>query len=405
MIHILYYLIIICTTIIGANVLPYIGIENNTYYTSIIAISILLMVYNKQYFIKNQTYIYLLLFIFLYSILKLVTDKGDGTRFAVLNIIGAPIIFASFPKIKYYQAESNIHIWKNIYKIILFFYILEIGIAIYERISNNLIFGWADAITNNSGLTSNEFRSTALLGHPLQNALIVSTIMSFILISSIKIKYKLILWSIGYLAIMCFNTRSSMVGNLIMFLIYVGYTFFKDKTSSIHEKKLLLFLSIIILFLGIYLFFYTSLGGRLLEIGLFDEESAGVRINIWNVFNYYPLEYFLTGFDMHTYHIVMQRAGLFSTENFWIDWLFKFGFIFLIPFTLLYLKFIKKLYQGYSHFQKLFTAITFILIASTNNSLSTSFIPLLIYLICIESYHPLYAKYCTPKILSKKFKL
>lgn len=127
-----------------------------------------------------------------------------------------------------------------------------------------------------------------------------------------------------------------------------------------------------------------------MENGLFDDTSAQVRVDIWSIFDYYRLTDFMLGVDMSTYDEMMFTANLIATENFWLDWLFKFGFAFLIPFVLLYGIFLKNRYSDYNSFETLFTIGTFVLLASVNNSLSTSILPVFILLLSIDAFSPRY---------------
>ena len=101
------------------------------------------------------------------------------------------------------------NIWKTIFYVFLSFYILECSLAIIERIfSTNLpILRVGESLWKGIDTAEDSsFRSEALLGHPLQNALIVISAMSFILVSKLSINWKFGLWGLGFLALLCFNT-------------------------------------------------------------------------------------------------------------------------------------------------------------------------------------------------------
>lgn len=248
-----------------------------------------------------------------------------------------------------------------------------------------------------------EYRSWALHGHPLQNALIVSTMMSFILFSGLKEQIKVPLWIMGYIAILCFNTRSSIVGNALIFGCYLLYTIFKDRTVRIKTKRHLIVITIISLTGLVWLMNSYGLGGRLLNMGLFDDSSAQVRVDTWSLFNYFSIEDFIWGISHLQYQRLLYVCDLFATENFWIDWLLRLGVVFLVPFIVLYFIFVRSLYKGYSFVSKCFTAATFLLIASTNNSLSSTFVPTFVFVMSIFIFHPLVFDTVVPsKYLSQK---
>lgn len=390
------FILIILLLFIAPNFLTYIGFDVKLFHAFIIALSIPLLFSIKEEVLSNKSLLAILIIVCSFSIHKLIIDTGEGARMVVLQILGAPIIYAAIPKLNYKLNKSNVILWRKFSIVFFIFYIIETGMAILERIIGHNIFGWSGGIMELSGQNIGGFRSTALLGHPLNNALIVSTIMSFILFSQIKLRLKLILWVLGYLAILCFNTRSSIVGNAMIFATYFLYTLFMDKTIKHKDKKMLIFLSICIFLALMIIITTTQIGGRLFELGLFDEGSAQVRIDTWSIFNYFKLEDFLWGIDYNHIQMILYSTGILATENFWIDFLFSFGFVFLCIYTILYIVLCTQLFKHYKFFNKACIIGTFILIASTNNSLSTSFLPLFIFIFISHIFDPKYTRILIP---------
>lgn len=380
----IFFLLLILFLFIGQNVCLKIGIDSMVMGTFILLLAIIIIIKKPSSLYKIAGWIPLFLFITIYCFFKLITDTGEGTRSLVLAVIAPPILLAAViiaVKDKYY----NLLIAK---KIFYYFYIIEIGIAIVERILGFNIFPWNNENLfsfQNDGIT--DFRSTGLHGHPLQNALIVSTLMMFILISNLNIRKKIILWGLGFFATACFNTRAAMVGNFLLFTTYILHSVFINKQLSFRIKKQLIFISILLLTTIPIILYQFNLGGRLLKNGL-NDGSSQVRIAVWSVFDYFPINSFLLGFNFKEVQLIMYKSGLYATENFWIDWVFRFGLLFIIPLILLYTRFLNKLFIGYKTFYKIFITVGFFLIASSNNSLSVSFIPLSIFLIAIKIYNP-----------------
>ena len=172
-------------------------------------------------------------------------------------------------------------------KLFFIFYLFETGMAITERVLGTTILGWNDIEFSVEDWGVSGFRSAALHGHPLYNALMVSISMAFILFSPLKIKYKMILWSMGYVSILCFNTRGSIVGNALLLAFYIIYVLLFDNSISSRTKVRLVMFSSIMTIVGLILFFNVGLGGRLAEMGLFDESSAQTRIDVWTIFDNY----------------------------------------------------------------------------------------------------------------------
>lgn len=374
---------------LSCNVLRLISLDQKMLYATLLIVSVILILKNNSK-LTSAPFIYLVGFVTLYSVFKLYTDRGEGTRVAVMNVIGPMLLYAAIPSIRY--TTQRMLLWRWIYKIIILLFIVNSLLAIFERMSGSLVFGWgyAEDVANFTTEGISEFRSTALLSHPLLNALITSTLMSFFLISPYKITIKLGLWSLGYFAILCFNTRAAIVGNALLFISYFLYICLYDKKITVKQKRLFMGIGAIFAITATYLLQTGLIGGRLMENGLFDDTSAQVRVDIWSIFDYYRLTDFMLGVDMSTYDEMMFTANLIATENFWLDWLFKFGFAFLIPFVLLYGIFLKNRYSDYNSFETLFTIGTFVLLASVNNSLSTSILPVFILLLSIDAFSPRY---------------
>lgn len=369
---------------VGDSVLSFLNIPVNMWNAGLLSISMIFLGWNRKYFKRCKELKHLFAVMAVYSVIKLYTDTGGGTRFAVLNIIGACIFFSAFPK-KWYG--ENLKLWKVIAIVLFVFFILESGLAVFERIRGANVFGWrTDALYTIEDFGVEEYRSTSFWGHPLGNAQIVSTIMTFILLSPFRIKYKMTLWSLGYLAILSFNTRSSIMGNALILVAYLLYTTFRQGLSF-RRKIGVLCLGFLGVILGYYLIYSAGWGGRLLNNELMDG-STMTRFDVWSLLDYLKDDAFWIGVNEDTFAKFKLAAGLYATENFLIDWMFKFGVPFISLYIYLYIKLIKRLYTNYDKITTLFTAGSFMMWCFTCNSLSTSFVPMVIFLMCIEVFDP-----------------
>ena len=364
-----------------------INIDMKLFQAVMIGLSIMLILPRIKMVLTNKPLWMLLLLVSAYSIFKLYTDVGEGTRMTVLQILEPPFVYAAFFSITYdYNGENELI--KKMTKLFFIFYLFETGMAITERVLGTTILGWNDIEFSVEDNGASGFRSAALHGHPLYNALMVSISMAFILFSPLKIKYKMILWSMGYISILCFNTRGSIVGNALLLAFYIIYVLLFDNSISSRTKVRLVMFSSIMTIVGLFLFFNVGLGGRLAEMGLFDESSAQTRIDVWDIFDNYPLEYFLWGISMEKMQDVMLVTGIGVTENFWIDQALRLGVVFLFIYILTYYKLMKRITIGYPFVHKMFISGAFILIASTNNSLSSNGLALLCFLILLHLFNP-----------------
>lgn len=392
----IFYLSIIILLFCGYNVLYEFGWDlssNFSFYKIypsfylILFVSLCLCLQNSSRFLsKVNEEIGLLIIIGILCIFKI--RGGEGAISQISTCILLPVLISLL--IKYNKTKPFL---KTLKRIILSFYITECLIAIVERLLLINIFPhWYIGIDYDNQIFRyyvELFRSTALQGHPLQNALCVTIVMAFILFDhTISITRRYVLWTIGYAAILCFNTRSSMFLWLILFFLYICIRLFSNDNPVKHKEKLtlLLFTLIASLVLG-YLVIVYKWGYRLVDMGLLDKDSSQVRLDIWSLFSHYNWTDFLWGFETN---LVMRTTGVDIIENFWLIYVFYYGAIFTILLTLFYSFLFKRILQGYILKERLFILTPFIVIASTNNSLAITGVPLCLFIMCSYVFNPKY---------------
>ena len=97
---------------------------------------------------------------------------------------------------------------------------------------------------------------------------------------------------------------------------------------------------------------------------------------------------YLLGSTMDDVRYFMDDIRVAVIENFWIAYILHFGVIAVILFTYLYIKLAKQLLLSYPMFDKIVISSSFIILASTNNSLYSSYIPLFTFLLCAFVFRP-----------------
>lgn len=398
---VLFYLGMFILLFAGVNVLNYIGwgigldyVENWKKILPVVYIYVPLVIY-KNFMVKNKRedylknkYEYRLLMILFILICFMIVMEHDNVYGMIINSLLLPILVSIvIPKDRY--SICNYNIARNIRKIIYSFFIIECGIAIIERLYLINIFPLAGSgISMLENGFKGSFRSTALHNHPLQNALCVSIIMSFVLVTYNKEIKKMLIIILGYISILCFNTRSSIVGWVLLFIIYIIYNiFFEKKKTALAKYGLVVFAGIIVVFI-IWIITTFSLGDRIINLGLFDNSSAYERIKIWDIFRVYSIMDFLLGVSSSTAKTITSSVGVVVVENYWLVFLLRFGVIFLLFIAIYYAGLIKKLLNGYSSFQKYFVIICFLFISSTNNSLASAAPALVLFIVCCYIFNP-----------------
>ena len=211
------------------------------------------------------------------------------------------------------------------------------------------------------------FRSNALLGHPLTNALITSIIMGFILTSNIKTIRKYILYMLGFVALMCFNARGAILLSGLSFIAYIFNAIFQKgiKTSTKVATILFVLISITIIFT----MFNEGYGGRFFENDISEDSSILARIEVWSIFSKCSFNDILWGTPDVT-KLAMKTLGHMHIENWLILSILLAGIIITIPSILFFIPIFRKSLKEYNKFEKLFLIGICLSIASTNNSLA-----------------------------------
>lgn len=275
---------------------------------------------------------------------------------------------------------------------LLYFFLLECGIAIIEFIMRQHIFGWIGSYYS-KGLVSygeNSFRSVAFLnGGPVNNALVVTTLNLFYLLSdTFSLKKKTALFILGLAAVCCFNARMAIVINILGLLLFIGKEIWYGR--QINRMQYVVFLLVVII--AFCSFFITyNMGNRL---WLFKDISADgsiqTRLRLFKYIFNVPLTDLLWGHSLswinHNMNIFIKVVII---ENYWIMYIYHLGIIVMIYFTVCYLKLCQRLYLGYSKFSIIVTSLLFIILASANDSLYATYLPLTIFLLCIYVYKPI----------------
>ena len=275
-------------------------------------------------------------------------------------------------------------------RLLAYIYLTECTIAIAEYVLQSHIFGWIDT-TYHRGLVhfgmASGFRAVALFGSPLNNALIVTIMMLFYLFNSgISFKRKIALWILGLTAVFCFNARGAIIVNLLSFAIFiVRYTTNRDKIAGKHYV-----LFTLITFATVWLMYHYGWGDRLWNLrDISSDSSINVRFRLFEYVSNIDWSNYLWGNSVESIrHEMSTLIGVRIIENFWILYIFHLGIVATLFFVCCYYVLCRFLLKPYQLFDKVVLAGAFLLLASSNNSLYSGFIPLFTFLFCCYVYQP-----------------
>ena len=264
------------------------------------------------------------LFVLISSVILIVFKQVIGQSY-----IKDVFTFIIFPLLLYLVFEQMDKDSRRILRrIVLWFFILECAVAIVERILKVNFFSYVileDMIDFYNTGEAFAFRSTALFGNPLRNGFIVSIGMAFIAIDkTISVRDRLILVILGFVALLGFNGRASILVVSITIFPYILVEYYKEHHFNIFAFSL----SVLAILFMWRILTTTSMGGRLFHGALIDG-STEARILALQYKNYITDWEFWTG-SPELYDRVRMALDTNGVENGVICWILNYGVFFTV---------------------------------------------------------------------------
>lgn len=287
----------------------------------------------------------------------------------IIDTLVCPVLFAI--NFRCYPKKLK----RNARRLGLYLILVNSLIAIVERLFSTNIF----PISTGYGEV---FRSTALLGHPLNNALITIVFLLYVISISIPYKKKLYYVFIFLAALLCYGARGSLFAAILSILLLFVLPIFSSNRNyfkQINKINVLFSLGLVTL-LVLFLIFNSPLGERLMHVSLYDS-SAQVREESLKLIDFSNMSRYLTATSSSDMEMMSHRLDIGIIENFFIIWTLKFGAIFtclllLVMYSWFYLRMpIQSSLQGHITITILFLA------SATNNSLATSTTTLTLFVV------------------------
>lgn len=251
-----------------------------------------------------------------------------------------------------YQSVSDRNLQKCT-NILFLFMIANFVVAYYERYTTTNFMIMADNIADEErGIIRDlfEFRANGLMGHPLGCGQLTSLFLSFILISNCKEKAKMYFCAAAFIAMMCFNTRFSLVMCAFSFGLFIIHNIKNSRKKTSYINML-----IIMVALSAYVLLNTGLGGRIMNIGLYgNDDSSMARTDIFAIFNYIDLKTILFG-DTDS---MLQRIRMISgtdiliIENPFLVYMLSVGAILTTILFLFYYKLLHTFTTDWTLYEK-----------------------------------------------------
>ena len=363
--------------------------KNSYYFPSFYILTVLFVAFSLKHKLigSNLKYaITIVVFCFFCFFLNLILGRGTNTNI-YFHSMALPAMYYIF-----YELLGNDQVIRaNIKKLILLLFTFNGLMAIYERLTLTLYYPY-DLIRFEFDYELDEmmaFRSSALLGHPLTNALIMSIIMTFILISDFNVIKKYSLCLIGFFSLFCFNARAAIMISAGIFALYnIRPIIHKGESLSRRFFSAILLVSFIII--GAYLF-SAGFAGRFEERGNLSEDgSALARIEVFGILSQYGISNFLWGLPYKDVeNMAIAVLGMTHIENWFILSTMLVGLVVTTVVTFLFIPVYRYAIKPYSRYSSFLIFISTIVLASTNNSLATGIPALSIFFACCYAFSPI----------------
>jgi hypothetical protein len=228
-------------------------------------------------------------------------------------------------------------------------------------------------IPHDNEIGASYFRASGLFGHPLANGLMTAPLLPLLLITSWSSLKKAVVASVYILSILACGARGALVIGAPLFLGAITFGIAQNVWRGRLRGDVGLavpWAAIIGAGVFTYLLIETSFGARFMERGLYDENAA-VRVGVFNVLSYLSPDDLWHGIDTTSYEAILNKyPDIEIIENFWINLILSFGIPLFFLFCISFILFI-SCFSRLAAAEIIFATLSFMLIASTNNSLST----------------------------------
>ncbi len=220
------------------------------------------------------------------------------------------------------------------------------------------------------------FRSSALLGHPLVNAIFTLLALFITADARLKLWLKLPAVAIMYISLIPFGGRTAFLFctlSILFFCAIRAVDFYRKNSLTVMQTLLFAGATLIlpiVFFSSIFVLLNTNMGDRLLHHAVWDE-SAGARVLALKALNLMTNEELIFGISHAQIDEIAVKIGLAiptaDIENPWLLLLMNFGAIFFVLWLLCTLAFVFRLLRGQT-LGPMLAVIGYYVVASTENS-------------------------------------
>lgn len=315
---------------------------------------------NTFYHLKSPAVRYFGIVVFLVFVYSMTLGKTKA-NFFIIDTLLAPVLLVQLLQDASDETKQKLLYWLK------FFFILNCLMAILERSISTIILRPASEAFFES------FRSYGLLGHPLNNSLITAFLTLFFVIISDSTTKKFMFLGLGIMALFSFGGRTALAAVIFSFP-FVLYFDLKNYETEEAAGKFFNYLAFFFLMIALCVFVLVStpFGERIFASSKFDDDSADVRARVFDMFRHFKGNDLLLGIDEAKMINVMNLEKVDIIENFWIIWIFKYGFVMTAMLGLFLIRFLFSLFQNLDVPTRIILVLVFLTVASGNNSMANN---------------------------------
>jgi hypothetical protein len=224
-------------------------------------------------------------------------------------------------------------------------------------------------------IIENEFRATALMGHPLTNAMVMSLATFGMLVWCRHWMSRILVAFVALIALLSFGGRTAFLLTSLLLTLCAAYAIIQSarrgRIRAWHLLAYLIAFGFLCAILGSAIL-YLDLGARIFE-GLVWDESADIRRRSMMAFNFLSTEQLLLGISPAEIEEIILRINIRNPieiiENTWIVLTLQFGVIMLAMLIASYGFLLLQLAGKAPPLMKV-GLLSFVILTSSNNALS-----------------------------------
>ncbi|MDY0884256.1 VpsF family polysaccharide biosynthesis protein [Dongia soli] len=224
-------------------------------------------------------------------------------------------------------------------------------------------------------IIENEFRATALMGHPLTNAMVMSLATFGMLVWCRHWMSRILVAFLALITLLAFGGRTAFLLTSLLLSLCAAYAIIqsarKGRIRAWHLLVCLITFGLLCAILGGAIL-YLDLGARIFE-GLVWDESADIRRRSMMAFDFLSIEQLLLGVSPGEIAEIILRINIRNPieiiENTWIVLTLQFGVISLVMLIASYGFLLLQLARKAPPLMKV-GLLSFLILTSSNNALS-----------------------------------